>query len=556
MKKTIKALKFPVAFLLIISLCIACDKEFNVIESDVLGGDNANFITKDTIFPIAAYNKKLDSLQVNTLNTSLLGVYNDPAYGQTKSSIITQITPTAFNPDFGEDPVIDEVIINIPYFSTINGIDDDGNPTYKLDSLYGNPELPIKLTIYQSNYFLRDFDPNGGGNTVQNYYSNANSNENTALNGTSVIRFDEHIVDEITPIYEDIDFIPSNDPIVITTGEGDDAVTTRSEPAFREALDNDFWKTAILDKEGDPVLSNANNFRNYFRGLYFKAESITTDGTMILLNLAATNANITITYTKGPTDSRTQSTYTFNFAGNRLNTFINNYDVTLEDGDKDLGDATLYLKGTQGSMAVVDLFSGMVDCDGDGNVDTSALDCFKNTYRQLDENGDPIKDPITQRFLLKRLINEAHLAIYEDEDIETGGDPDYHKYDRIYAYDIKNNASTIDYIIDPTGSTTSLINSKVISLGQRNDQGKYKIRLTEHLNNILQSDSTNTKIGLALSTNVNYTDHAEILESGDEVTAVPAAAVLSPRGTILYGSNEAAPADKRLKLKIFFTEPK
>ena len=27
----------------------------------------------------------------------------------------------------------------------------------------------------------------------------------------------------------------------------------------------------IIDKEGDAVLSNANNFNNYFRGLYFKA---------------------------------------------------------------------------------------------------------------------------------------------------------------------------------------------------------------------------------------------------------------------------------------------
>jgi hypothetical protein len=542
------------------ALFTACDKEFNNITSDVLGQDNANFKTIDTVLHIAAYNKKLDSLQINGLASNLLGVFQDPAYGQTKASIITQITPTRFSPNFGENPVIDDVILNIPYFSTVVSIDDDGNAEYKLDSLYGNPDATIKLTIYRSKYFLRDIDPNEAIDKTQKYFSKGNNPTNAALNGTSVIQFDDHIVDVDSPIYEDITFKPSNLPIEITTGEGEDAVTTRLEPAFRKALDNDYWKEVIIEKEGDPVLSSANNFKNYFRGLYFKVEATSDDGSMILLNLASSTANITINYTYGPTDTRIQSSYTLTFSGNRLNTFVNNYDVVLEDGDEDLGDERLYLKGTEGSMAVVDLFSGEVEYeDVDGNVSMiPAIDHFKKTYRKLDKEGNYIKDELTRRFLLKKLINEAQLVIHEDDDITvpTDDDGNYHKYDRIYAYDIQNESPTIDYNIDQTENNSDPLNSKIISMGQRDENGKFKIRLTQHLNNILVNDSTNTKIGLTLSTNVNYTSNSDILKSGKEVTSVPSASIISPRGTILYGSKEIPnKEDKKLQLRIFLTEP-
>ena len=69
----------------------------------------------------------------------------------------------------------------------------------------------------------------------------------------------------------------------------------------------------------------------------------------------------------------------------------------------------------------------------------------------------------------------------------------------------------------------------------------------------MQKDSTNTKIGLVLSTNVNYTAPSQILESEDGTETVPAAALLTPRGTILHGTNTTD--NKKMKLQVFFTEP-
>lgn len=566
MRKTIKALKYSAVFLGFISFFLACDKDFTILESDVLGKDNANFNTDSEFLQITAYNKKLSSLQINRLSSNLLGVFNDPAFGVTTASFVAQLTPSSTSPDFGDNTVIDSVVLRIPYhYRTIT------DSTYTInDSLYGNS--PIKLSIYKNNYFLRDFDPNSTLEQAQNYYSKAdgsvNLTDNFASNGTTLINFDDHKSDLI---YSNASFTPSDKRIKLYTFDAAGAVSATNylTPGLRAKLDTNFWKQTIIDKEGDAVLSNVNNFTNYFRGLYFKAEAIGGDGNMILLNIPSTSANITIYYSKDSTvaTERVQSTYVLNFTGNILNTFINNfntnYKTALQNINTTAGDQKLYLKGAEGSMAVVDLFSGVKDYTNANNVTTtvSALDYFLKTYRRTDANGNYVKDALTGDYLLKRLINDVQLTVFEDESIATGGNVDYHKYDRIYAYDIENNTSIVDYLVDPTGNTATPYFSKYSHLGLRTTDevtglSKYKIRLTEHLNNILIKDSTNTKIGLVLSTNVNGTSNAKILNGTDGVTGVPAGSVITSKGTMLHGSNSNVSENKKLKLEVYYTAPK
>ena len=546
MKKTLKALKFPSVFLLMLSTFIACDKDFSVIESDVLGIDNANFYIDSLVLPINAYNKKLDTVQINNLPSNLLGVFNDLEFGKTNASIITQITPASYSEDFDINPIIDSVVINIPYFSTITGTNAENTDAadYKIDSLYGNIDATFKLKIYQNNYYLRDYDPSDVDFGTQKYYSRtenlADPTHNYTSNGNQEIDFDNHLGELL---YENDEFKHSAGYIELWNVTETDTTITYNAPALRILFDSNntndadaiaFWQQTIVDKHDDAVLSNANNFKNYFRGLYFKTEAIGDDGSMALMNLFASDANITIYYTKGEETDRTQDEYVLNFSGNVLNTYVNAFNVTLEDGDKDNGDETLYLKGLEGSMAVVDLFPTDEDVQN-----------FKDQFR--DSEGNQTK-----------FINEAHLVIYEDEtkviNTEDAYGDVYHKFDRIYAYDIKNNTTTLDYQIDPFEDNDPIV-SKIFSLSQRSTEGKYKIRITEHLNNIIQNDSTNYKLGLVLSNNVNVTATSEVLNSTDDVTAIPSMSTITPRGTILHGSN-AIDVDKRLELKVFFTASK
>ncbi|MFV0541316.1 MAG: DUF4270 domain-containing protein [Aestuariibaculum sp.] len=552
MKKIFSAVKLAVALLFIVSFFIACDKDFSNIDSDVIGKDNSNFDTNVELVNITAYSKKIKNMQVNGLPSNLLGVYNDPAYGQTTASIVAQIAPSTNSPDFGDNPEVDSVVITIPYYyRTIT------DSTYTIgDSLYGSS--PIKLSIYKNNYFLRDFNPEDDGNT-QYYFSdseNSTTSENVISNGTSSINFDNF--KDIDPIYTNTNFKPSANRIALHTYDGDSITSTSYlAPSFRDTLNSTFWQEAIIAKEDDAVLSNTSNFKNYFRGLYIKAEPLSNDGSMILLNTASTSANIVIYYSKDSTveGERTQSSYTLRFSGNIINTFVNDFDTSLQDGDAINGDELLYLKGSEGSMAIVDLFSGEAEYEGET---MSALNAFKKTYRATDENGEYIKDKYNN-FILKRLINDAQLTVYEYADLTTGDyGTDYHRYDRIYAYDIKNNLYTIDYYGDPISNTSYPVNSKLVSLSQRDTlQAKYKLRLTEHLKNILLRDSTNTKIGLVLSDNVNVTTTSKLLsETTDNVSGVPMASILMPRGTILHGTNEStAPEERKMKLEIFYTDP-
>jgi len=85
---------------------------------------------------------------------------------------------------------------------------------------------------------------------------------------------------------------------------------------------------------------------------------------------------------------------------------------------------------------------------------------------------------------------------------------------------------------------------------------KYKIKITEHINNILLKDSTNTKLGLVFAHNINLIQNLDVFGTTNEsdLNKVPVGTVLSPKGTVLYGNNTTN-SDKKLKLEIYYTEP-
>ena len=59
----------------------------------------------------------------------------------------------------------------MPYFSTYQSTDTNGNNTYELDSIYGDLDAKFNLKVYENGYALREFDPTDNNNK-QKYYSN------------------------------------------------------------------------------------------------------------------------------------------------------------------------------------------------------------------------------------------------------------------------------------------------------------------------------------------------------------------------------------------------
>ncbi|MBF8149756.1 DUF4270 domain-containing protein [Winogradskyella sp. F6397] len=574
MKKNKIALQI-LSFGLIVSSFIACDDDFATLESDLLNSDVAtNFDIDSNQYDVIAYTKALNPVQTNQLGLTTLGIYDD-AYGRTTSSFVTQLTPTTFNPSFGEDAKVDSVVVTLPFYSTITGADDDGNPTYSIDSVLSKGEgyNNIKLSIFENKYFIRDFDPSGGFNEGQAYYSDqsVSSSETistTALEGEELtfVKFDEETGSIMTVVDNEID-INENGYRLMDVNEldenGDKTLLSTQAPGIRIMLEPSFWEEKILDKEGDAVLSNLNNFSEYFRGLYFKAEAINDDGSYLILNTStANNANLTIYYSKltASTDDdpelRDSSTFVLNFGANKINFLENDFTLPVNDGDSDLGDDRLYLKGGEGAIAGIKLFDGFNTEAGMSNFDV-----FRNDFVNL-ENDKYVSS--------KRLVNEANLVFYVDRDqLDLLNEDPENEPNRLYLYDVSNKSPLIDYFLDATNSNLPSF-SKVRHLGplervddEPSNKGvKYKLKITEHINNLLIRDSTNVELGLAVSLNVNIEDpsvsfsQSKELSDDDLDATVPIGSILTPRGTILYGNNTSETnEDKRVYLEIFYTEP-
>jgi len=517
MKKITTILKNTGLTVFILGSLVACNIDFASIDSDVINPDNAkNFLTDYEEYPVITYSKDIGPVQTNGLSSNLLGYYYDPVYGTSISNFVSQMSPASFDPTFGENVVLDSVVLTIPYFSTLTEIDTVGNSIYELDSIFG--ETPIKLSVFQNNYFLRDFDPNSEFNDPQKYFSNG-------------LTFSEGEL-----LYQDDLFSPSEKQIILTvidTVTNEMVESGRLAPAIRVKLNNPndtFWQDLIFNKEGEPELSNQNNFANYFRGLYFNAEATDLNGTMMMLNFASTDANITLYYKN---DVNNSGTFVLNFGGNQINIFDNNF-TPIPDGDEINGDERLYLKGGEGSMAIVNLFNG----DDEGN--STDFEEFKKSYKEND--------------IIKRLVNEAYLEFYVDQTIVQGQEPD-----RLYIYDLNNKITLIDYVFDQSVSDTSTKLDHLVPLQRVDDESnglgiKYKIRITEHIKNLAFKDSTNVKLGLVVTTNVASINSFELQDEDAILSEIPSGAILSPRGTVLHGNNTTN-EDKKVTFKIYYTEP-
>ena len=540
-----------------IFLIFSCDKDFTSIDSDVISSENAiNFSTSSIDYPLVASNLRLNPVKSNNLPSFMLGYNNNPIFGESKASFLGQVIPTEFSPSFGENVVLDSVVLTIPYYSRGVETSEDGDISYEIDSIFGNS--PTKLYVYKSNFYLRDFDPSGDFSDAQNYYSNGALSNSEYINQAEI---EAELLYESGVIGDGSDeFIPSSERIDLTLLDslGESYVSSSIAPAIRLKLNNpndNFWQSVFFENEGNPELINPNTFKEFFRGLYIKADGVNSEGSMMMLNFASSNTKLTIHYTSetssdsdtdsGGTTTETitsQNEYVLNFTDNLVNIYENNFQVDVSAPNTLEGDERLYLKGGEGYMSTIDLFGGDIQDENGEMVD--AFDHFKNSFYN-EENE-----------IANKIINEAYIEFFVDQAQNIQDEPD-----RIYLYNFEQNTALIDYFLDQSVSSTT-INAKINHLEPLTRDGdsitgegvKYKIRITEHLNNLILRDSTNAKLALVVTANVGSIDNFSILNSGEEDRDFPSGAILTPKGTVLHGS-QSENVNKRPRIKIYYTDP-
>jgi hypothetical protein len=240
-----------------------------------------------------------------------LGFYDNPAFGTTQANFVTQVELSVSNPIFNNvddnnydvlPTVLDSVVLEIPYYSTIkqveqvevNGVQ-ERRTTYELDSIYGVEGSKFKLSVYQSNYYLRNLDPNVSLAETQLFYTDKDAeidNNKIPVLLNDLPTSDPRNADghENSQFYFDKREHKTTVPNE-TAGQPD--VATRSKPSMRLHLRNDVFNAAIINAPSGQLADN-NVFKNFFRGIYFKTESLGNPGNMATLNFK--DGKITLYY--------------------------------------------------------------------------------------------------------------------------------------------------------------------------------------------------------------------------------------------------------------------
>ena len=524
----------------------SCDKDFNAIGDGLVGDDH--FGLESEKYDVLAFNQEVTPIQSNSMTPNALGIFDNPLFGTTTANFVTQVGLVSYSPTIGESPVIESAVLEIPYFSHVTATDNEGNSTYELDSIYGDKNGKLKLSVYESGIQMRTSYFSGGSQLPQFYYTDQNAEFNNKkvgarLNDGDILQNDEFFFDAKEIVTKTIDPDTKKE------------TTERKKPQMTLQLNKDFFQSKILNA-ATSKLSAEDVFQEYFRGLYFNVErSGSNPANMALMNFS--EGKITIKY-KAKTESTTDDanatedkTIVLNLKGlSSATTSTANFLEDVRNPDfasaittnvnKTDGDEKLYLKGGQGSLAVVKLFN-----------QTDVLSYNSKGEPVSGANGVPDQlDEMRSNATVKNWkVNEANLVFYIDADKMAGTE----EPNRVYLYNLTNNAVLADYSTDASSTYGGLI-----TVGSDKRGKSYKIRITGHIRNLIKdATAKNVDLGLVVSQSATTLTFNALKNKNDIISAVPRTSVMNPLGTILYGSKASAsvPEDKRLKLEVYYTKP-
>ncbi|MFC0779582.1 DUF4270 domain-containing protein [Flavobacterium sp. HJSW_4] len=521
----------------------SCDKDFNAIGEGLVGEDHFGLESEN--YDVLAYNQEVTPVQSSGMTPNALGIFENPLFGTTTANFVTQVGLVIYSPTIGESPVIESAVLQIPYYSKVTETKDNGDNTYVLDSIYGSKDGKLDLKIYESGIQMRTSYYSGGSQIPQFYYTD----QNTEFQNKRIGAF-----------LNDAEKPEENTQFYFNATEYKDSITTdgtktlsRVKPEMRLQLNKQFFQDKILNAAASK-LSTEDLFQEYFRGLYFSVEKSGANPTnMALLNFS--EGKITIKYkaktaitTDAPetTEDKTivlnlkgvaaATTSTANFLDDVRNPdYVNAITTNV---NKTEGDEKLYLKGGQGSIAVVKLFNptDVLSYNSKGEPVTGA-------------NGVPDQlDEMRSNAIVKGWkVNEANLVFNIDaEKMKDTGEPN-----RVYLYDLTNNAVLVDYSTDASSTYGGLI-----TLGSDKRGKSYKIRITGHIRNLIKdATAKNVDLGLVVSQSPATIAFNALKNKNEIISAVPRTSIMNPLGTIIYGGKASIPDDKRLKLEVYYTKP-
>ncbi len=495
-----------------------------------------------------AYTVAPDTLRSDeyALNPNIsLGVFNDPTFGKTKTSFYTQLRLSVLNPDFGENAVVDSVVLELPSVSfnsedtiqveknyvktryAINTNSDGGCSIldtiyqyrtlreFEVDSLYGNTSQPITLQVHRVMESMKIVDSASYSN--KNYAVGELFGEGTIQKTAKQVIFKE---------YQEED------------GSDDGTeISADTNPTYRIKLDNavDFFQTEIINNASSANLADQASFvANVLQGI--RLSVVEENGFFVTLNPSLFNFNIYYSYDNP--------------------NFVDSNNDGINDGEEECEVpgtlARLSTSYTLNMSSTYNVRHESIDHTPTGAIayDTPNL---ATTYAAglggektiIEFNEDQIQALREKVSTEKWAIMEAHLKVYPDADVQ-GGLP-LPKY--LYAYNYTQNSLLDDY-----GDVSSGIQAfpfTQISLPYDSEKGYYLLRITEQVKNIVEKNESLDKLAIQVGNYIVLDPSAYFYTP---ISAFYSNRVYNPYRLAVVGNNPSAGNEnKKLQLEVLYS---
>ncbi len=305
--RTVKAVSvlFFISFLL-----SSCYKSPKQLGAEILPQNSKLKIFYSDTCTIFAHSEKIDSVRtdVAAAKENIVGSIVDPVFGTTTAGFYTQFLMTSNGHDFGENPVLDSLVLQLRYSKTFG----DTNTLITLHA-YEMKESIYFDTMYYSNYTVPVY-----GKDYSNYRFAPRPHDSIPVGMDTI---NEIIRIRLSDIYPDLG-------------------------------------NKILNATEDDLQDNE-HFSEYFKGLYIVAEPVQQEGVLLFFDLISHYSNLTVYYSNDEDDSLK---YSFLMSGitARINRFERNFSKASQEfkqqvieGDTSLGDKLLYVQGLGGVKTII-----------------------------------------------------------------------------------------------------------------------------------------------------------------------------------------------------------
>ena len=330
-KKQMSKIKSILSVFLFGGLMVSCNSDSDDLGKNLFDG---NSVTGNQVsYDLVTYNiNNGDVVRADSyaLQRATLGAFTEGQFGTQKSAYVTQVRLSKYAPDFGTNPMVDSVVLEIkPQYDATTKTVTTTNVTHEGQAAkqtltkyevvkYGNPAVTMNIDVHE---IATDLGAVG---------TEKLSNSPVATSGLPLG----------TKVFS------GNVYAVSINKTSDNTALLTKDIGLRIQLDKNYFRDKIANKSGATELSNESNFINYFKGLKISVRE--NDG--YLINFAPNEVTMTMYYKSGGKSN----TFSFDLGSSNVHfskisyTRSSTFNTVMANINSTNGDPLLYMQGMGG----------------------------------------------------------------------------------------------------------------------------------------------------------------------------------------------------------------